>query len=359
MPHPLGNLLLLSFALYRTDDCDFDPYKTKAFLEERNLLEERAVIPRCILAYDDDPMEILEELTDFCNEVDEITDLFAQSVNAAVETFDNPGAEIRPIVLSTAEYIRIAGSFWILKLYYQLHLKFARLYNNGQSGFIEWITHFVHCLRSWQVEQVLSVQLFIESCGTFSASAMYGLIDEKYNSRERLQEQSSYFRNLATANRSLCNPAPYTTGVYYPISFERAARMRFFGYGPRASPWNSIPRVCPEDTLRPREVIGRNHGWILFETVRKNGDIFPSSYRHLFLDLGVFFWDQDRLMLWGLADPSDISTICASFKERIRQAHAQFEVMNFHDYQDFIQRRKSEWIVQWTRRPVQCSSEEW
>ncbi|KAF2464821.1 uncharacterized protein BDR25DRAFT_306939 [Lindgomyces ingoldianus] len=356
LPHSTANLFHASWALHCLAEGEFDPVGAKAFLERRNLVKQPIAYPHILKSFSD-PMDALDEFLDFKAEIDIIVERYAESVNAIMETFVNPDVEIQPITLSGAEYARISEAFLILKLYYQFQLKFKRAEKFGDGPFT-WEPDFTSCLYPWQVEQVLSVDWFLQSYGHTCSSAFYGLISEWYSSQERLEEESSYFRHF---KRAISNVEAYYPANPHFVPFRLAAR-----YFSSMAPWRLNSEAFDSPTQGPsEELLGTtenttpSHGWIYFKSVRQPHQIPEAIYGQLFLELGIFFWDQDRLAEWNLADPNEFKDVLVAFETRQHQAGQYYAFMSQLDYESFLQRRESDRIIEWTRCPIQGTFGAW
>jgi hypothetical protein len=61
--------------------------------------------------------------------------VYAQSTAAAIEQLVNPWVEYSPMELSTTEFVRLAHTFWMLRVFYQLQLPFA--HHESAQPFVE------------------------------------------------------------------------------------------------------------------------------------------------------------------------------------------------------------------------------
>lgn len=354
IPRPAQNLLRASWALHNVNNNDFDPDKTLAFLDQTKITEDWSILYPYILRSKDDPMEALERLIDLHEEISTVVELYAKSVNAIVETFVNPYVLTTPITLSTAECNRIACGFWLLKIFYQFQLKFAR-YNQAN----DFIRTFMEQLSPWQVEQGLSIECFLQSSCWYGHYDPYILVDERMPTREDLSEQYLYVRNYFKVTNELPRPS-LTPGIMQPTFFSRATRYYSYGFH---EGWDQLPRLSAYSDAECSSVTNqlRSHGWTYFESAVRAHTIPGNTYRQFFLGLGMFFWDKDRLEAWELANPRHFTTVVKALSQRLTEAKLYWErkmhehcTCRIHTRLSFTKR-----IIQWTRSSVQCSFEEW
>lgn len=344
-PHPVGSLVQAAWAFHCVAPSDLDPQKATTLLEHSSLAEWSMWYTR-IPGHYDDPIDVLEGLLEMCEGVDNLVHTYAQSVAAAIETVVNPWVQIAPITLSTTEFARIASTFYMLTIFYQLQLK---LTNHPTAA--EYFQGFVRSLRPWQVEQGVSVEGFIHSCRFTVGSTVHALIGHKGNARLELTETSSFFRRYLEVMHM-----DYTQfGDWRPTTFSGAVRgvaRRVLAPSPAVAPWNRLLDPLELQVGPPHATSQlRNDGWIYFELVKQNVTINPQQYREFFLDLGIFFWDLHRLAEWDFIDPNEFPAIVCELRRRLRSLLPSCRGEPVY--------RTSENIFQWTRCPVQCTFEEW
>lgn len=359
LPQPIENLLRASWALHGVDNDQFDTDKTVALIQRTNIVEDWSTVYPSILHQDDDPFETLEGLMDLHDEVAFAAQLYAQCIHAVMETVNDPYVEILPVVLSTTEYTRVASSLWVLKVYYQLQLKFA-----GHPWQIEFEPAFMSHLRPWQVEQVSSVERLLQSLDTGGDSTLKTLTGTRYASKKLLSEQSLYFHNyfdVAGYNRRSADIlAPGARSI---IAFSQAAK-RYSHTG--SVGWAQFPYNGPHFTaaLSARVTHLRNHGWMYFESVvssKTRLSLSEQRYLEFFLDLGILIWDTERLLRYDLADPRGFWPACVALRERLQEARNRRNRMHMgialsRSYQDQL---LQDHIIQWTQCAIQCSFDEW
>lgn len=358
LPESVANLLLASWELHNCDNADFDPHKTSALFELANITEVWTSTYPEILYGDNNPMEVLEGLGDLIEEVSTITEVYAQSANAVMEAFASPHVEADPITLSTTEYTRLACSFLMLKIFYQLHAKYKHL--NQVNAFVP---AFMRHLYPWQLEQILSVEAFLNNLDECLYPGLYSLVNEKHAAKEVIEKKSLYVRNYFDVAGNA-----HDYGMLSNVSlvtFNAAKNSLLLGVHQGRNPISRNLFFLDAPKLSHDSTQLRNHGWIYFEVVNKEHSITYQQYRDMFLQLGVFFWDQDRLAKWDLADSRSFPTAIKMLQERTDQAYEKRVHMVEYTYcrmgccVDEQTRSKSTRIYQWTRCPVQCSFEEW
>jgi hypothetical protein len=358
LPCSVANLLLASWELHNCESVDFDPHKATLLFEYANITETWANTYPEILYGDNNPIKVLEGLEDLHEEVSTISEIYAQSANAVMEAFASPHVEAKPITLSTTEYTRLACSFLMLKIFYQLHTKYT--HHNQVNAFI---SAFMRHLYPWQIEQIMSVEAFLNRLDDCLYPGLYSLVNEKHAAKEVIEKKSLYVRNYLeeAGNASDFHGFPYNTR---PITFNAAKNTLLLGVHQRRNPLSpnlflDTPKLSDDSTQL------RNHGWIYFEAANKASSITYQQYRDMFLQLGVFFWDQGRLAKWDLADPTGFPNAMKMLKERMDQAYEKRVHMVEYTYcamgccVDKQSRSKATRIYQWTRCPIQCSFEEW
>ncbi|ORY07912.1 hypothetical protein BCR34DRAFT_616535 [Clohesyomyces aquaticus] len=340
--HSMEGLFRASLALDRVNKHNFDPDEAKEFLQQSNLIK-RPALHRRIIGRKDDPMDTLEDFLDSRLELEDIVERYAESVHAAMETFMNPHIRIPIMKLSASERMRMMEGFMILKVYYQFKIRFLHAEKFMEAP-LSWEPDFLHCLFPWQIAQTLSVESWLQHCGRESSSAFYGLISDRYSSRDTLIQESSYVGKFEEIR-----------GGIWPREIPlRAATMR---------PWTAVPnghkpyfQVRPEDS---QESMASSPGWVYFQGVGNAAGCDQHTYRRLFEDLGIFFWDLNRLARWRIRDPNQFPEVLELFLERETLARRYHSPMSIAAYDTFNARRLSEDIIEWTRSDVTCPFEAW
>jgi hypothetical protein len=324
LPWPIPNLLRASHALHNVASADFDPQRTLVLLEETDITKDwSARYPR-VLRSGDNPMTTLEELMDLHEEVSTVIGLYAQIMNASMEMLVNPFVEVQPISLSSAEYSRLASSFWILKIFYQFRLNFG--YYQQPNDFIP---AFLRRLGPWQLEQGLSVESFFhrislhQSFGLLPAGFSSSPLQRSY-SVQYMTARSIFIRNYL----KVITPIPGSS--FDPpgrgsISFSRAICADTMHSG---TSWHSLPLPPPPHGHEDPEELDypphendplRSHGWTYFELWHRAGAVSAREHDRFFLELAFFFWDKERLENWGLADPDEFPRAVLMLEERLEQ----------------------------------------
>ncbi|KAF2791417.1 hypothetical protein K505DRAFT_326872 [Melanomma pulvis-pyrius CBS 109.77] len=305
-PHPVGSLVQAAWALHCIDPSDLDPQKATALLQHPSLTEWTMWYTRY-----DDPIDVLEGLLEMCEDVNDLVQTYAQRVSAAIEMFVNPWVQSAPITLSPTEFARIASTFYMLTIFYQLLLK---LPNHPSAA--EYFQTFVRNLRPWQVEQGVSIEAFIHSCRYRAGTTVHTLIRHQFSARFKLNKTSSFFQ-LFWEIMGLDHTVPGGP----PICFSEAVRgiRQNLAPSPAVVPWNRHldPLELQVGPQHPTNQL-RNDGWIYFKLVKQNVTIDLQQYRVFFLDLGIFFWDLDRLAEWGFIDPTDFPAIGRKLQRQLR-----------------------------------------
>lgn len=355
LPRTLANLLRASWMLHNVDSADFDTEAALDLLRQSDLTEHTSRDAQ-VLAEGDDPLLVVGGLMTLYEEVEVGAELYAQSLNAAMETFVNPCEQIKPVVLSPTEHFRIACAFWILKIYYQLHLK---LYLHPKCD--EFRQAFVARLLPWQVQQVASLEQFLHNVGNEQPTALYTIIDTKFSSWEELSDKSLYFRNYF---HTLGWSNPHIFPVGQPVTFCAASQtLRDIRRTPQGPPPWSVAQVSPDVFLQlfSTDYPLWNYGWICYDWILNKTSTSTCDLRSYFSDLGLFFWDYNRLARWHLADLNDFKVNFKGYWRRTAEA-SQIAARNNRSTLPVEAQKEEqsvESIAEWTRCPVQCTFEEW
>jgi hypothetical protein len=309
---PVSGLIHASWALHRHDHAESDSQKAAALLKQYAVADWSALSP-CILENNTDPTEALEVLLYMCEDVDRLVEAYAQNSAATIEQVVNPWVEYSPITLSTTEFTRVASAFWMLRIFYQVQLLFTRHETVQHS-----VQEFISTLQPWQVEQCLSVELFLGSYGFKTTSPTCTLIGGNYGAGPVLFCKSwllHAYREAISLNINQVTKLCLTT--FANASF--GARIKS-AHAISTAPWLQIQQdldveVVREGFERTTSQL-RNHGWMLYGLVRHIDPVDPQQYHRLFLDLGMFFWDMGRLVDWDFVDPDDFPDIVRLFRNR-------------------------------------------
>ena len=243
-----------------------------------------------LVADDEDPLYVMDGLVELYEEVEVATDLYAQSLNAAMETFINPGHEIRAIFLSMAEYCRVASTLWILRIFYQLQFRCV-----AQDSTAICVA-LINRLGIWQRVLVCGLDQWLLDIGYGAPSAIYSNLNLKYSDWRPIMNRSSYaerhfntlrfglppYANRFTENIFDGNPRTFCRTAIYPPPANLT---------PISQPWDgSIDQT-------------------LLEFVKNNGYSNCPKWRHYIMELGLLFWDHKRLELWGLSSYDELNSI--------------------------------------------------
>jgi hypothetical protein len=308
--------MLASWALHRHDHAN----KALSLIGPHKVVELSTLCPY-ILENDANPMDALEGLFAMCEDVDCLVEVYAHSTAAAIEQYANPWVEYSPIKLSTTEFTRLAHTFWMLRVFYQLQLLFA--HHESAQPFVQ---RFISDLQPWQVKQCLSVELFLASSGFSATSSVYTLIGNKNGARSGLQRTSRFFQSyIEVANVNMHDETKRRLTTFTLATYFVAERDL------TPVPWlRSQPRLVMEVGREGFEYSVsqlRNDGWMIYESVRQHDPVRPQEYYQFFSNMGIFFWDLDRLADWELIDVECFPEIVHEFRNRLR-------IMAKHRYQD-------------------------
>lgn len=109
IPRPAVDLLRASWAVDNVDISKFDSRVSLDLLKDNRMVDYSSV-EDCILADEDDSLDVLEGLADLFEEVKVTENLLGQSLHVAVQTFIRHWEQIHPIILSTDESLRISSA---------------------------------------------------------------------------------------------------------------------------------------------------------------------------------------------------------------------------------------------------------
>lgn len=355
LPVSLLSLLHTSWALHTNPEADFDiDIAIKLFANGRLAHDDNPyTLP--ILTDDENPFLVADGLVDLYQEVHVATDLYAQSLNAAMEAFINPGTEIKPATLSPAEHVRIASAFLLLRTFYQLQLKCS-----AQEDIIPTCRAFLTHLDRWEIEQLAALDEFLLNVGYGRPSEVYNCLDAKYSDWSALLKRSTYVqRYFRTLNFGVTQEE---TPSITPASVMQAAGPDLHGrlFQPLPLPqWagtidEALSRMMREDAASSHP--SRTFGWTLYDCSRYRWDCRPC-----FVDLGMFFWDYRRLDGWGILHQPTYESMLSGFEAHLEEASRRGPMppLRLHPCAHYSENQKAEIITRWTRSPIPCSIEEW
>ncbi|KAJ4380967.1 hypothetical protein N0V86_003314 [Didymella sp. IMI 355093] len=147
-PAPLNALFRVSMDLHTMRDDQFDPVSILELLGNLNLLEWPVPPPNPDPS-PVDPVECLHSVSDYYTEIQEAADLIGKIMIIRVERFINPHVCVSPITLSTTERVRLVSTLLVLKIYYQLRLKFLEQLEYAD----QFASLFWRNLTPWQADQ--------------------------------------------------------------------------------------------------------------------------------------------------------------------------------------------------------------
>jgi hypothetical protein len=342
-PAPVNALLRLSMDLHTMRDDQFDPVSVLELLDNVSLLEW-PVPPNSNLS-PVDPLESLHSVSDYYTEIQEAADLMGKLMVIRVERFVNPHVCVSPITFSTTERVRFVSTLLVLKIYYQLRLKFLeQLEYAGQFASL-----FESNLAPWQADQgaTLARMLFrifhayeqsLCHWDQTESNLLRSLMDSRY-----VKSHHALTHHVPVSSFRILPPFPHN------LNAHRGGRGRGYGHHVRhpaisAQLCNHVSS-CSDPTLH---------------------DVTPahtSRYANICRQLGLYFWDYSRLSAWDLADP--VALIAAV------DAHPGLSpvALRYNDtpwweigtlQRDAARERTTQrQIIEWTRCPVQCGLEEW
>jgi len=345
-PEAARGYLETSWALHNTDYEKFDASDVLTRLQSSHSIADVCAHSR-VVTLDEDPLRTLNDLADLYEEVETAVGPCAQGLNAAMESIFNPCARLTPIEVSSTEHLRFVGSLWILKIYYQLHLKFSHHWKEHELRLA-----FVASLPPWQLHRVLSLETFLARLLEERPVRQHYVVGDEILSWKTMSAKSIYFRNYLQA-----------TG-WYATSFETAA-VSFINASWRFRAIPAIPSTSwlllssedeftsypPHSDEEPRL---RSFGWLFVEYVMSNYLSHGTQRALFFTETGFLFWDRSRLSAWDMSDPTQFGSALDAFMcHQLREAASQSDSL----WLSKVKKAKS--IARWTRCPIQYTFEEW
>ncbi|KAF9737957.1 hypothetical protein PMIN01_03240 [Paraphaeosphaeria minitans] len=303
----LLSLLHASWALHTNTEADVDiGVAIKLFADVKAIKDNHPYISPLLIG-DENPFLVAEGLVDLYQEVHVATDLYAQSLNAAMEAFVNPRTEIKPATLSITEYSRIASALLMLRIFYQLQLKCC-----AQEDVISTARAFLNYLEPWETQQLAACDDFLLKVGSGWPSAAYHHLDVKYSDWEALSKKSTYIRRYFRALKFDLTEEEHPSIT--PASIKQAVRPHLHGalyQQPPLPQWTgtideSWSRMIREDAASCNP--SRPLGWFLYESSRHRW-----RWRGCFFDLGMLFWDYRRLEAWGILHQPTYDSMLSDF----------------------------------------------
>jgi hypothetical protein len=334
----------------------FDPILTLELLRKFDLFEWPGSQPSSLLS-SGDPLEALQAVADFHLQVEDAADLIGRCMIIEVERFLNPHICIPPITLSDTERTRIACTLWILKIYYQLRLRFSGAPTEYATLFCE---TFVRNLKPWQIDQCLSLEQRLLRCHDNYTESLNHYDQTDAALLERLSESRyvSNFLNMVNGPRgSLHYVHRFSGAAGFLHDRGRVGRVMKTWY-------HNLSDVG--HPLRPSSIPTqlRNHAWINSEPTEgiitvAHTDRYMNICRHL----GLFFWDYNRLECWHVADPNNLIAAADAYPGlspvATRYDDTPWWELGLPEASAAIERTKQRQITEWTRCPVQYTMNEW
>jgi hypothetical protein len=360
LPASLLSLLHTSWALHVNEAADLDiSIAIELFANGKVNGNDPYIAP--IIVGDSDPLIVVDGLVDLYEEVHVATNLFAQSLNAAMESFINPWIVFKPIKLSSAEYARIASTLSVLRMFYILQMRCS-----AQEDVIPTGRAFLARLDPWEIDQLLALDEFLLRVGYERRSAVYRGLDAKYSDWKALSTGSTYvqryFRALkfgsAQEESSSITPASITQALGSVLQ----GRLRH--PPPDPSLWyrtidEALSRMMVEDAASCCP--SRTFGWLLYESMVRTRRLPQWDSRLCFGHLGMLFWDYDRLNRWGIIDQPTFNSMFSQLENHLQEAsrYVYRSTLNLRPGAHYSEKQKAEIITRWTRSPIACSIEEW
>ena len=345
-PEPTRDYLAASWTLHNTGNDEFDAAYVLTQLQLGRSVGDILAGPQALVIYQD-PLRVLDDLAELYEEVETAIDPCAQGLNAAMDNLFNPYARVMPIAISSTERTRFEDALWILKLYYQLHLKFL---HHGQQH--ELRLAFMASLLPWQVHRAVSLETFFGNLLEEHPVTLRSVVGNEEVTWAKISAKSTYFGNYIQATGWF---ASLVESI--PVAFSPASRQ-FLDITPIPSaPWRLLSSEDEFTSHRPLSSGTpplRSFGWLFVEYIMSNNRGLSSQPILFFRETGFLFWDRARLSTWDIIDPTKFRSVLKAFREhrsrgreRLGESAAQSEW------------KKAKSIARWTSCPIQCSFEEW
>jgi hypothetical protein len=345
-PEAVCGYLGASWALHNTDYEKFDATDVLVRLQSSRSIAHFCADSR-VFTLGEDPFQSINDLADLYEEVETAVGPCAQSFSAAMESIFKPCARLKPIDISSTEHLRFVDSLWILKIYYQLHLKFSH-YRKEQDFRLA----FVASLPAWQLQRVLSLETFLVRRLEERPARPRYVVDDENLSWETLSAKSTYFRNYLQATGWYSTSHETTVMSFINASYH----FRAIPALPPA-PWGLLSCEDEFTSYRPlseEEPQLHSFGWLFFVYVMRNHHSHSLQRTYFFLNTGFLFWNRNRLSAWDLSDPTLFGYALDAFMyPHFRETASSSVFIRLSEI------RKAKSITRWTRCPIQCSFEEW
>ncbi|KAH6618762.1 hypothetical protein C7974DRAFT_400829 [Boeremia exigua] len=283
VPAPVSALFQVSWGLQNDG---FNWGLITDLLEVSDIFEWHCKLP-AFRPLTSDPLEALQVLLDFYMEVDDAADLFGQCMVFGVEKFLDPTVQSSPVILSSTERTRIACALWVLKIFLQVQTS-----PHKPPGLDP--RHSAHAffenLQPWQIDHILSLESKLQ-VGEYPLNTLlfYAGPTDVYFSERLIGSQ--YVTNVF--NRCTRPGGPCLFRVYC-LHTARRSQYRRCGDGYYPGPSSMATQL-------------RNHTWNSKELAQHTFSAFRSDrYRNRCQQLGLSFWDYERLAQWQIADAAEL-----------------------------------------------------
>lgn len=380
LPSPIGNLLcfvhLLDLVTY------LRPADLLDWLKKANSAQDVLTSESWVLEVSDS-LGLLYKLADFMEDIDEVVAAYADARLALMDTVSAPDADHRSIPLSSDEYARLASTFMLLHIDDKsLQSQVAYRPRSRRS--------FIDTLPIWQVEQMNAAAEFLQLAGR-RGGLIYNLIDAKYNSRSHLHDVSrfawtyntnggliwdgsamSYENGYLTLDAQIAHSnghvsaVPYILGThqpYYDLHSPRSLFPRHLGtvlimptQGDDFCSSSSTPTNTPSI---PHAPIPAPPAWTFLKSLSITADVSRSVYTDIFVELGLFFWDVDRLWQMGIGDVEDFGDVVDNMAAVQSRAFATIYDRSEWSNTWVAARTVEQRLIDWTRSGAECSFGEW
>lgn len=293
-----------------------------------------------------DYLELLYELADVVEDISSIVELYAESTLALLDTVSPPEASHSTIKLSSTEYNRIASALCLLRI------------NRRFLSFGGTLEKFREIVPEWQTEQILTVETFLRDVGRPTRSPLYYLVDAKYRCGNVLREPSYH------------TWSPYVHGLWV-VGWMPGRLAGMNPYNLSASRYfaNIVARPpFPNDEERVTEVVERlpNYARNNIERITADVGLLP-YYKQIFIQLGLFFWDDDRFVHLPMTDADEYEALIERYEDACDRGIAKAydsiyreeSVAGYYSDKVLGYRVRPEYLKKWTRSPVQCTFGEW
>jgi hypothetical protein len=314
----------------------------------------------------DDPIVILDELRITQHEIDQVIHLYATTAYQNACAINNPGAVLKPFVLSASERLRIARAFWTLGLYSHQFLgkhHLERHSNNTEQQkrmIIDNSRPYFFRSSLSEFDELLCAHTFMQMrhrtiCTSEPLQGRHRCLTAEEQARPSSWSymcggDHCFYWPRRLMGRPLVAPRCITTIPFF---------LRTFSI-PGPGVWAPTQHFKRQPAREWPDWIDGNvpgPGWAYFDAVRSQHHLPTIAIPHFFQDAGIFFWDLARLVDWGFVGRWDGPNGMESYLiELDRQNQSRRS-----SRQNFVslERRFEEALVRWTKSAVACTFEEW